>query len=93
MVGARHMSTVRYRGALGDRRFACHLLGMGASYVFLLIAFYVDNGKNLPVWRDLPPATYWLIPSAIGIPLMLFVLLRHPLTRRARSSDEREKRI
>ncbi len=31
-----------------------HLLGMGSSYVLLLIAFYVDNGKNLPLWRDLP---------------------------------------
>src|SRR5262245_17352987 len=25
-----------------------HIAGMGTSYVFLLIAFYVDNGKNLP---------------------------------------------
>ena len=30
-----------------------HLTGMGASYVLLLTAFYVDNGKNLPLWREL----------------------------------------
>ena len=30
-----------------------HITGMGTSYVLLLTAFYVDNGKNLPLWRDL----------------------------------------
>jgi hypothetical protein len=58
-----------------------HLLGMGTSYVLLLIAFYVDNGRNLPLWRDLPAALYWVIPSVIGVPIMLLVMLRHPLTR------------
>ena len=28
-----------------------HITGMGTSYVLLLIAFYVDNGKQLPVWK------------------------------------------
>jgi uncharacterized membrane protein len=58
-----------------------HLVGMGSSYVLLLIAFYVDNGKNLPLWRDLPPASYWAIPVVIGVPLIVRALLRHPLTR------------
>ncbi len=62
-----------------------HLIGMGSSYVLLLIAFYVDNGKNLPLWRDLPAVSYWAVPAAIGIPLILRVLLRHPLTRPART--------
>lgn len=53
------------------------------SYVLLLTAFYVDNGKNLPLWRDLPPIAYWLIPAAIGIPLIAHALLRHPLARTA----------
>ncbi len=59
-----------------------HIASMGTSYVFLLIAFYVDNGKNLPVWRELPPTTYWLLPAALGVPVIVYVLLRHPLTRR-----------
>jgi len=59
-----------------------HIAGMGTSYVFLLIAFYVDNGKNLPFWRELPPTTYWLLPAALGLPLIMRALLRHPLTRR-----------
>jgi hypothetical protein len=58
-----------------------HLIAMGLSYVALLVAFYVDNGRNLPLWRQLPPFTYWLLPVAAGIPLIVRALLRHPLTR------------
>ncbi len=58
-----------------------HITGMGSSYVLLLTAFYVDNGKNLPLWRDLPAIAFWLIPAAIGIPLIARALLRHPLVR------------
>jgi hypothetical protein len=55
-----------------------HIVGMGVSYVAMLTAFYVDNGKNLPIWRDLPDMTYWLLPSVIGIPLIVRALRRHP---------------
>ena len=58
-----------------------HIIGMGASYVLLLIAFYVDNGKQLPIWKELPHFTYWLLPLAVGIPLNLRTLLWHPLAR------------
>ena len=59
-----------------------HITGMGFSYVVLLIAFYVDNGKQLPLWRDLPRFTYWLLPLAVGVPLVIRALLWHPLARR-----------
>jgi len=59
-----------------------HITGMGMSYILLLTAFYVDNGKSLPVWRSLPSLTYWLVPAAIGIPLIVRALFWHPLTRR-----------
>ncbi len=43
------------------------ILDMGGSYVVMLTAFYVDNGKSLPLWQDLPATlTYWLLPSAVG---------------------------
>ena len=58
-----------------------HITGMGLSYVLMLVAFYVDNGKQLPVWRDLPHFTYWLIPLAIGVPLIVRALLWPPLAR------------
>jgi hypothetical protein len=53
-----------------------HVMGMGLSYILMLTAFYVDNGKNLPVWRDLPHLAYWVLPSAIGIPLIVNALTR-----------------
>lgn len=59
-----------------------HIAGMGTSYVLLLVAFYVDNGPNLPVWRALPHPTYWLIPTIVGAPLIIRALLSHPLVRR-----------
>jgi hypothetical protein len=66
------------------RRWArVHLTGMGVSYILLLVAFYIDNGRQLPVWKDLPPFTYWLLPVAIGAPIIGWTLLRHPLARRS----------
>jgi hypothetical protein len=59
-----------------------HITGMGMSYILLLTAFYVDNGKNLPLWKELPPMAYWLLPAVFGVPLMVRALLRHPLVRR-----------
>ena len=58
-----------------------HLVAMGTSYTLLLIAFYVDNGHNLPGWRALPPIAYWLLPFLIGTALIAFSLWSHPLTR------------
>jgi hypothetical protein len=58
-----------------------HITGMATSYVLLLTAFYVDNGKNLPLWRELPPLAYWLVPAVVGIPLIVRALLWHPLAR------------
>src|SRR5262245_16325427 len=70
------------RSAMRHRRprwLRLHIAGMGSSYILLLIAFYVDNGKNLPLWRDLPSITYWLVPLSIGAPLVIWALLYHPL--------------
>jgi hypothetical protein len=53
-----------------------HVVGMGVSYIAMLTAFYVDNGKNLPIWRDLPHITYWLLPGAVGFPLIVWALGR-----------------
>jgi hypothetical protein len=58
-----------------------HITGMGLSYIFLLIAFYVDNGRFLPIWKELNPMIYWLLPLAIGIQILIRTLIRHPLSR------------
>jgi hypothetical protein len=59
-----------------------HITGMGLSHILLLTAFYVDNGRSLPLWRDLPPIMYWLLPAMVGLPLIIRALVRHPLMRR-----------
>ncbi len=64
-----------------------HMTAMGGSYVLLLTAFYVDNGPNLPLWRLLPHIALWLLPAAIGIPMLIYALLRHPLVRRRNSKS------
>jgi hypothetical protein len=48
------------------------------QHVLMLIAFYVDNGKQLPVWKDLGHVIYWLLPLAVGIPLIVRVLSDDP---------------
>ena len=62
-----------------------HITGMAFSYILLLTAFYVDNGPHLPLWRSLPPLAHWLLPSLVGLPLMVWALRRHPLIFRTRS--------
>jgi len=58
-----------------------HIATMGLSYILLLTAFYVDNGRNLPLWRELPQWAFWVLPSAIGGPIIVFSLLHLPLAR------------
>jgi hypothetical protein len=53
-----------------------HATGMGGSYIALLTGFYVDNGPQLPLWNRLPHWTYWVIPAAIGVPLIWWALRR-----------------
>jgi hypothetical protein len=57
-----------------------HIGGMASSYILMLTAFYVDNGKNLPIWRELPTLAYWLAPSVVGAPLTILAILRRVRT-------------
>lgn len=59
-----------------------HGTGMAVSYIALFTGFYVDNGPNLPLWNLLPHITYWLLPSVIGIPLLLRALHRATASQR-----------
>ena len=62
-----------------------HMTGMGMSYILMITAFYVDNGPNLPLWRQLPSLAFWTLPTLIGAPILINALLRHPLVRNHRS--------
>ena len=68
-----------------------HIAGMGIAYVAMLTAFYVDNGPHLPLWDHLPTLAFWLLPAAIGAPIIIRALIRGataraPARRRARRS-------
>jgi hypothetical protein len=53
-----------------------HAAGMGGSYTVVLTAFYMDNGKSLPVWKNFPPEAYWAIPLTAGSLLIARALWR-----------------
>jgi hypothetical protein len=60
-----------------------HILAMGGSYTVLLTAFYVDNGKNLPLWDRLPTAAYWVLPTLVAAPVIARSAIRHRRSRAA----------
>jgi len=49
---------------------------MGISCIILLTVFYVDNGPHLPLWRSLPSIAYWVGPSLVGMPIVVYALIR-----------------
>ncbi len=53
---------------------APHITGMGMSYIAMLTAFYVDNGPHLPLWDRLPTIAFWLLPTAVGAPIVMWAL-------------------
>ena len=53
-----------------------HIAGMGIAYTAMLTAFYVDNGPHLPLWDRLPTLTFWLLPTAVGAPVIARAVLR-----------------
>jgi hypothetical protein len=53
-----------------------HAYGMGGSFIALFTGFYVDNGPRLPLWDRLPHWSYWVIPAAVGIPMIWWALRR-----------------
>ena len=54
-----------------------HISGMGVSYVFMLTAFYVDNGPHLPGWQRLTPGMFWILPALIGLPLVIYAIQKY----------------
>jgi hypothetical protein len=69
---------VRGRGSYWAR---VHITGMGASYILLLTAFYVDNGKVLRCGKNFLQSRIGFLPPAFAVPLIVRALLRHPLAR------------
>lgn len=82
-TGARTGVQHRRRRRPGD---TVHIIGMGMGYVAMLTAFYVDNGPQLPMGSRLPTVAFWLLPTAIGAPIVSLSVMRR--ARRARSIPE-----
>jgi hypothetical protein len=45
------------------------------------MVFYVDNRRNLPLWKELPTKAFWLLPAAVGTQLIVRALIWHPVAR------------
>jgi hypothetical protein len=72
----------RRRHRPGD---TAHIAGMGTAYIAMLTAFYVDNGPHLPLWDRLPTWAFWLLPTAIGAPIVARSITRARRAAPARS--------
>ena len=72
----------RRRAAYGWK--CVHIPCMGMSYIALLTAFYVDNGPHLPFWNRLPTLALWILPIAVGTPLLSLAWWKHCPPRRRR---------
>jgi len=55
---------------------SAHIACMGASYIVMLTAFYVDNGPKLPGWRELPAISFWFLPTVVGAPFVARAIWR-----------------
>ena len=66
-----------------------HIVGMGAAYVAMLTAFYVDNGPRLPLLDHLPVLAFWLGPAAIATPLIVRAVIRARHASRAPGGSRR----
>src|SRR5499427_10210042 len=64
-----------------------HIVGMGAGYIAMLTAFYVDNGPRLPLGDHLPVLTFWLLPSAIGAPIIARAIIHARAQTRERAAS------
>src|SRR5260370_6201194 len=77
---------------LGKQWVVAHIVGVIGSYIVLWTAFYVDNAHLIPVLNQLPPITFWVLPTLIGVPLIIVSLSRFVPSRGAPSSRSRSER-
>lgn len=62
-----------------------HITSMGFSFIAMLTAFCVEEGKSLPGLSRLPRLSYWFLPALVGAPLIIQAFLRH---QRSRSGEK-----
>jgi len=77
---------------LGKQWVVDHIVGMIGSYIVLWTAFYVDNARLIPGLKLLPPLTFWVLPTVIGIPFIILSISRFVPNRSAASSWSHSER-
>jgi len=77
---------------LGKQWVVAHIVGVIGSYIVLWTAFYVDNAHLIPGLNQLPPLTFWVLPTLIGIPFIIVSISRFVPNRDAPSSRSRSAR-
>ncbi len=77
---------------LGKQWIVAHIVGVIGSYIVLWTAFYVDNAHLIPGLNQLPPLTFWVLPTAIGIPFIVRSISRFVPKMVAPSSRSRTER-
>jgi hypothetical protein len=61
---------------LGKQWVIAHIVGMIGSYTVLWTAFYVDNAHLIPLLNQVPPLTFWVLPTLISLPFMVLSICR-----------------
>ncbi len=61
---------------VGKQWVIVHIVGMIGSYIVLWTAFYVDNAHLIPGLNQLPPLTFWVLPTVIGLPFIVLSISR-----------------
>ena len=64
------------RRLIGRQWVVAHIIGMIGSYTVLWTAFYVDNAHLIPGLKELPPLTFWALPSVVALPFVVLSLCR-----------------
>jgi 4-hydroxybenzoate polyprenyltransferase len=76
----------------GKQWVVAHIVGMIGSYIVLWTAFYVDNAHLIPGLNQLPPLTFWVLPTLIGIPFIVVSISHFVPNRGAPSSQSPSER-
>jgi hypothetical protein len=90
--GARRFRGIpQVRRVFGKQWVVVHIVGMIGSYVTLWTAFYVDNAHLIPGLKELPPLTFWVLPTIIALPFLALSISRFapkpiPVTQREPAS-------
>ncbi len=61
---------------LGKQWVVAHIVGVIGSYNVLWTAFCVDNARLIPGLNQLPPLTFWVLSTVIGIPFIIVSISR-----------------